>query len=327
MNPPARTPALSPGIYEHAAGLVGETPARVSRDGALLFEAHKAAWDIYQHPHVVAGIDVYNVEPEALGAELDAPVGNGVPSVISHPVPSLEALLDIGAPDPARAGRMPVVIEAARKLAGHCRGAGVFVPVCGPLALANGLVGMDEVLCMMVEDPDLVAAALLHLADLQGHYVRSILGSGLRPMIFESGASPPLLPHALFSTIEAPALGRLFSICRLSGDDAPHCILGGDVVPVLADLLALDPGFLICPAETDQSAFVELAAAAPHIAVRVNMPVGALLTTDWEETRRAADLARSLAARLPNSTVGTGVVPVNARPDLIVQLRNYIQHL
>jgi uroporphyrinogen-III decarboxylase len=186
---------------------------------------------------------------------------------------------------------------------------------------------MDEVLCGMMEDQDLVARALAHLAEVQGRYIRSILETGARPLIFESGASPPLLPPAFFSKIEAPALGRMFSICRASGDASPHCILGGNVAPVLSELLALEPGFLICPSETDQNLFVELAKNAPQVAVRVNMPVSALMTDDWEETRSAADAAHALARVLPRATVGTGVVPIDIRPDLILKLRDYIQNL
>lgn len=327
MIRPEKSVSFSPGIYEHAAALIDESPYTVSRDATLLSRAQKAAWELYRHPLLVAGIDVYNVEPEALGATLNAPAGHGVPCVISHPVPSVEGLLDVESPNPQSTARMPMVLEAARRLVGECPGATVFVPVCGLLALANGLAGMDEVLCEMMEDQDLVAGALAHLAEIQGRYIRSILEAGAHPLIFESGASPPLLPPSFFSEIEAPALGRMFSICREAGDAAPHCILGGNVVPVLPELLAFEPGFLICPSETDQSLFVELAKNAPQVAVRINRPENALLTDDWEEARSAADAAHALAKCLPHATVGTGVVPIDSHPALILKLRNHIQSL
>jgi uroporphyrinogen decarboxylase len=327
MNSPAKTRSLtfSPGIYEHAAALIGESPCAVSRDANLLYHAQSAAWRRYQHPMVVAGIDVYNVEPEVHGAGLDSPSGCGVPSIVSHPFSSVDALLAIPAPDPLRDGRMPVMLGVAKRLAEECSAVTVFVPMCGPLAFANGLVGMDEILCTMMEDPALVREALIRLAESQETYVRAILAAGARPLIFESGASPPLLPPALFSEIEAPALGRLFDVCRAAGGPPPACILGGDALPIFPALAALSPGFLICPSETDQAAFVKVAEAFPDIAVRINMPVAALLESDWEKTAPVADAAMALARRLSLGSVGTGVVPFDANPDLLIRLRNYVQ--
>lgn len=316
---------FSPGIYEHAAALVGECPCAVSRSGDLLFHAQQTAWQRYRHPMLVAGIDVYNVEPEALGAGLDSPSGSGVPSIVSHPFPTVDALLAVQAPDPSQDGRMPMVLGVARRLVQECGPTTVFVPVCGPLAFANGMVGMDEILCAMMEDPELVREALVHLAESQGAYVRAILAAGARPLIFESGASPPLLPPALFSEIEAPALGRLFEVCRSAGEPAPSCILGGDALPIFPALAGLSPGFLICPSETDQAGFVQAAEAFPDIAVRINMPVAALLGSDWERTARLAKTAMALARRLPKGSVGTGVVPFDTDPDLLLRLRDHIQ--
>ncbi len=317
---------FSPGIYEHAAALIGQSPCRVSRNADLLFEAQKTAWQRYRHPMLVAGIDAYNVEPEILGAELNSPGGSEVPSIIFHPFASVETILQAGAPDPGQDGRMPMILDVAARLSRECQQATVYVPVCGPLAFGNGLVGMDEMLCTMMEDPGLVQSALLRLAEIQSSYVRAILKSGARPLIFESGASPPLLPPTLFPEIEAPALGRLFEICRQAGDPAPACILGGDVASVLSHLLALNPGFLICPSETDQQSFVDLAAGYTRVEVRINMPVLSLLEPDWDKATAAADAAIALARRLENSSVGTGVVPFNTSPQRLLRLRDYVQN-
>lgn len=316
---------FSPGIYEHAAAVIGETPRAVSRDAPLLHRAQLASWQRYGHPMVVAGIDVYNVEPEAMGAGVDEPADNGVPSIISHPAETVAQILGMPAPDPTLAGRMPMVLDVARRLVDECQPSTVFVPVCGPLALGNGLAGMDEMLCTMMEDPATVREALAHLAESQKNYIRAILAVGARPLVFESGASPPLLPPALFFEAEAPALGRLFAICRESGDHEPACILGGNVLPVLRELMSRRPGFLICPSETDQPGFVEEAASHPEIAVRINMPVASLLEPDWKRTAAAADRAVALAKRLPRGSVGTGVVPYDTPPEVLIRLLNHIQ--
>lgn len=314
---------FSPGIYEHAAALIGERPWTVSRNAELLYQAQRSAWECYRHPFLVAGIDVYDVEPEALGAVVGEPAGNGVPVVVSHPFPSVAELQQTRPPDPRNDGRMPLVLEVASRLRQDLPDADVFVPICGPLAFACALAGMDEILCSMMDEPGAVTRALLHLAEIQQPFIQAINSVGARPLIFESGATPPLLPRNLFPSIEAPALGRLFSMCR--GSSAPCCIIGGDVFPVVGEIAALDPGFLICPSETNQSAFVDFLHSRPEIAVRVNMPVTAVLDFDWNVTRQAADQAIALAKRLAAGSVGAGVIPVDADPERLIRLRSYIE--
>lgn len=314
---------FSPGIYEHAAALIGERPWTVSRDAELLYRAQRAAWERYRHPILVAGIDVYNVEPEALGAELAEPDGNGMPAVVAPLCPSIADLASIAPPDPAKDGRMPLVLEAARRLRSELSGAEVFVPICGPLAFANSLAGIEETLCSLVEDPEAMTAALMHLVEIQEPYLQAIIAAGARPLIFESGASPPFVPPRLFAEIEAPALGRLFTLCRPSGP--PVCILGGNVTPVLPELLKLAPGFLICPAETNQSEFVRLAAAYPETHVRVNMRPDILLETDFDVIAAEASRLLALAGTHPNSSFGCGVVPYETDPDQLLRLRDWVK--
>ena len=75
---------FTPVVYEHAAKFIGRTPWEVSRSADLLVEAHAAAYAVYRHAPVVAGIDVYNVEAEAYGAVVGASRENEVPSVVGQ---------------------------------------------------------------------------------------------------------------------------------------------------------------------------------------------------------------------------------------------------
>lgn len=96
-------------------------------------------------------------------------------------------------------------------------------------------------------------------------------------------------------------------------------------MPIFSALAELAPGFLICPSETNQADFVKAAADFPEIAVRINMPVSALLESDWKKTALIADSAMALARSLPKGSVGTGIVPFDVSPDLILRLRDHIQ--
>ena len=62
---------FTPAVYEHAARFVGRTPAEVSRNAGLLFQAHRRAYLEYRHQPIAVGIDIYNLEAEAYGAKVE----------------------------------------------------------------------------------------------------------------------------------------------------------------------------------------------------------------------------------------------------------------
>jgi len=63
--------AFTPAVYEHAARFVGRTPAEVSGDAELLFQAHRGAYLEYRHQPIAVGIDIYNLEAEAYGDKVE----------------------------------------------------------------------------------------------------------------------------------------------------------------------------------------------------------------------------------------------------------------
>jgi len=101
---------FSPSVYEHAARVIGASPWEVSRDVELLAEGHIEAFRLYEHRPVVVGIDIYNLEAEAYGAEVSRPSGNGIPAISRHPYSTTEELIALGPFDPKSAGRVPMVI-------------------------------------------------------------------------------------------------------------------------------------------------------------------------------------------------------------------------
>ncbi len=317
---------FSPGIYEHAAALIHSRPWTVSHDADLLADAHRVAWERYHHPLVVAGIDVYNLEPEAYGALIPEPAGNNIPSIAQHPCSEVEDLLELTPLNPLAHDRITGVLKAAESLAATCENSRVLVPVCGPFALAIGLIGMDELLMSVVEDPGLLSEALGHLLEGQRAYMRAVYERGLEPLIFESGTTPPLLPAEAFRRIEAPLLAELMEFGRGIGGQAPGCIIGGDAAAVAEPLFETGPGLVIAPSETDRAAFMEVARRFPQTHVRVNMSATVLLVNDFGKVRAEADRCLDLARERDNTSVGCGVVPYEADPDLVCRVADHVEN-
>jgi len=315
---------FNPAVYEHAAKLIGRTPWQVSRDGELLYQAHAAAWNRYHHSPLVVGIDVYNLEAEAYGALIAQPDGCGIPAIVQHPFSQPRELLSLPAPNPNTAGRLPMVLQAAQRLARDLPDADVRVPVSGPFSIAVNLVGFEHWLMACLTEPDPTAAALRHLAQNQQPFVQAIAQAGVGVVLFESAATPPLISPSQFRQLELPALKTLSEIIRRQTGQAAACILGGDTTPILPALLETDPAYLICPSETDQAAFLKTMQDHPSVMVRVNM--NPALVAGCDETRLWAEVDRvlALAGRRKNVCLGSGVLPYETPPENMDRISRYL---
>ncbi len=171
-------------VYEHAARLIDRRPWDVSRDGELIFQGHAEAYRRYRHAPVVVSIDIYNLEAEAYGATVQEPAGNGIPAVVDPICQSVEELAELEPFDPARAGRIPMTLEAAARLAREFPQADVRVPMAGPMSIASILLGFETLLCDMATKPEAAADALLRLVEGQVNFCRAIRRAGLDVAFF-----------------------------------------------------------------------------------------------------------------------------------------------
>jgi uroporphyrinogen decarboxylase len=314
-----------PIVYEHAAALIGERPWTVSRSAELLFRAHREAHRRYGQTQIVAGIDVYNVEAEAYGAHVEDAGGNAIPSISRHPCSAVEDILALQQPDTRRHGRFPIVLEAAGLLRDACAPASVAVPLNGPFSIASNLLGFEDLLIAILTEPDVVAVALQHLAALQVVVAEEILGQGLDIVFFESAATPPLMSPAQFTAIELPALTQLMNGYAAAAGRPGALVIGGNTLGILDAIVRTGAGAIICPSETDQRAFMEKMHGYPEIFVRVNMTPGVFAAQEAGSALAEADRALAIARGRESVCIGTGVLPYDADPAIVLQVHTYIQ--
>jgi len=316
---------FAPSVYEHAARIIGESPWEVSRDVQLLAKGHIEAYRLYRHCPVVVGIDIYNLEAEAYGAVVTRPFGNGIPAICSHPYATAASLMDLEPFDASSAGRIPMVIEAAQRVVAACPDADVRIPLSGPFSLAANLLGFENILCEIQTAPELVTQALLSLVPGQVAFCQEIARRGLGIAFFESAAAPPLLAPAHFRDIELPALKAIMEKTSLVVKHPVPCIMGGDTLPILDSILATGTGCVCCPAETDQQGFMEKMKFHPQVFVRINMDPGPITANDFEAIRKEADRVLALANGRIGVCIGTGCLPFEADPQMVLKTREYIQ--
>jgi uroporphyrinogen decarboxylase len=315
---------LSFKVFEHAAALIGRTPWDVSRDADLLFQAQAAAFRLYRHQPLIAAIDHYNLAPEAYGAVVARTDGHGVPAITKPLLATTDGLLHLRPFDASRDGRIPMILDVASRLAREFPETEVAVPVDGPFSIASALVGFDRLLCDVVEEPDRVQSALAHLIEGQATLAEQARALGLEVAFAESAAGPPLLSPGLFRRVELPVLQTLLArMGRIMGHPIA-CLMGGDTVRILDELLETGSPYLVCPHETDQVAFVKRLWDRPEIRVRINLHAGIIARGSWDELRAEADRVLAFARGRPNTLLGAGVLPYETRAENIFRLRDYI---
>jgi uroporphyrinogen-III decarboxylase len=316
---------FAPAIYEHAAKLIGKTPWEVSRDEELLFHAHAAAFRTYHHRPVVVGIDIYNLEAEAYGAVVDQPDGHGIPAVSRHPCGSAAEVLQLAPFDPSRHGRIPMFIRVARLLADTFPEADVRVPVSGSFSVASNLMGFEDLLCEVLSDPDSIRRALSHLVEGQLGFCRAIRARGIGATLFESAATPPMLSPDAFASVELPALRALIAGASTIFGKPIACVMGGNTYPILDSLLSTGVGYVICPPETDQKAFLDKLRDHPQVAVRMSMAPQVIAAGNMEEIRREVDRLLALIGDRKNASIGAGIIPYETDPAVVLKTAEYVR--
>jgi len=317
---------FNPSIYEHAARWAGCSPWEASRDPEKMFRGHRDAWLAYRHTPVVVGIDIYNLEAEAYGARVVAPQGeDSIPAIAEPPLGALEDALGLSPFDPARDGRISMVIGVGQRLQSELPEAEVRIPVAGPFSIAINLLGIQRMCEAVAERPEDAMRVLMRLAENQAGFIRAVCRAGLKIAFFESAAAPPLISPRQFRNVELPALRRALDLTREITGMASPCILGGDTVKILDDLLSTGTSYVVCNVETDQRRFVDrLCATHPHVSVRINMDPRIVASEDRAAILAEVDRILDIAAGRPNCLMGTGCLPLETPPDNIRFIREYL---
>ena len=100
------------------------------------------------------GIDIYNLEAEAYGGVVENPAGSASRRSPSRPAGRAADLTDLRRSIPAATAVFPMEIGVAARLARAFPEPQVRVPVSGPFSIASNLVGFENLLCDVADDPD-----------------------------------------------------------------------------------------------------------------------------------------------------------------------------
>ncbi len=319
-------PPFEPAIYEHKAFLIGAAVSEVARSADLLLKALHRELELYGADAVTVGVDVYNVEIEALGAELDYEVGQ---DELPHPKANLlESPAEVTAlplPNPDRDGRMPLLLDVAEQLNREV-GQEVVVrgAVSGPFSLAAELLGTERMLMALLDDPAMVTALLGFASEVAVRFGLAFARRGVAPVYFDSRCAPPLVSPNQYRELVFPHHKRLISETKvaLRGQHVP-LIIGGDTTAIASAVVDTGADYVLCDYTADFGAYRRELEGRP-VLVRRNLDPGLVRRGPVEAIREAAMQSVREARGWPRFVMGTGIVPWDTPPEHVLAAKDAV---
>ncbi|MHC4527118.1 MAG: uroporphyrinogen decarboxylase family protein [Planctomycetota bacterium] len=315
-------PLFCPAIYEHKAKLLGKSPSEASQSTKLLESAVLAEYETYQPDLLTIGIDVYNVEAEALGSTVHFPDAiDAVPVIKDRLVASLNDLSDLKQVDPSRSARMPVVVAAAEAV-NKKLGNEVFIrgAVSAPYSMAVELVGIARLLLATIDEPDAVDRLLGVCSQVSTSYSRAFLQAGVEVCLFDSYAAPPLLSPEMSRRLILPHVKKLIADLKDSGAEFIEYVIGGQTEAIADSLFATGADILLSDFACDIDIFLERAKGSTRL-VRRNISPILIERGPQDELETQANAVAQLAAQNQNVIIGTGAISYNTGVEQLLKVR------
>jgi len=311
-----------PTIIEHAAAIINQTPSAAARDADLMAKAHIQAYNLYHQDAVTVGMDVYNIEAEALGCQVRLYEDNSIPGILTHPL-TLES-------DPgsiifsANLGRIQLVLDAATQVKATIGSdTRVSVGICGPFSVLIELLGFEAAIHAFIDEDERVGPLLNAVLEFQKEYASAIASRGLGITVFESWASPPLITPDIYKEYTLPYQQGLFGHLKILGLAATPLVIGGDTRPILDLILESGTTLLVSDYNTPLDLYVQKA-KTKGLSLRANIDPKLVSRGDFDAIEARVNEIYAQQETYPKLIIGTGVVPYDTPQANLLRVRDMI---
>jgi len=171
-------------------------------DGKKLAEGTLAAYERFGQDSVDVCWDIM-LEAETAGAELDFQE-DSIPQIKRHVLGDKKNLGKLAVPDPEKAARYPLYLEACRNVSRTLRGPSLSGTVTGPWTTATGLRGTQELIFDTVDDPGFVDELMAFTTSVTKALGAKILETGISLTLGEAACSCSLISPALYRRFIKP---------------------------------------------------------------------------------------------------------------------------
>lgn len=321
---PPRIPFV-PTIFENAAKVINVTPSVMSKDVDLIVEGQLAAYEMYRHDLISVGVDIYNIEAEALGCPMLFYKDDTLPSTDGTLIKDAGDLKNLSMPDPMRSGRMPVFLEACSRINEKV---GSEVPVSGtivgPLTLAAILRGFESFLMDLIFEEEFAAEQLAFACEVALTYAKAFIDKGIDVSINESWITPPLLSPSLFKEKVFKVERDLISRIKAEGLAKVALISGGNTTEIADTLVRTGTSLLMADSNTDQKAYKKL---CEQRGINLRASIESRLVEAGDELQMETAVKKVIDDCSENGRFifGCGVVSFNTRPENVLKLKALVE--
>ncbi|TWT71750.1 uroporphyrinogen decarboxylase family protein [Crateriforma conspicua] len=205
----------------HAGALLGVGADEYLKSADLMHRGVNLAIDRYQADGIPVAFDL-QIEAEALGCELrwstDTP-----PAVVDHPLAQDTPLDQLKVPGPNE-GRIPIVLDATRRLRADHPDTALYGLVTGPFTLALHLQGTD-IFMRMFDDPESVQRLLEFCSDVAIAMSRYYIEAGCDVIAIVDPMTSQIGPDQ-FHQFVTPYAKPVFESIRTSGGLSSFFVCG-----------------------------------------------------------------------------------------------------
>ena len=311
-----------PAIYEHKAKLIGESVARVAQDTDLLVKAVLAEYETYQPDMLTIGVDIYNIEAEAIGAEvLFSEKSDVVPSIKDRILKDVLDVNNLTMPEVSTAGRIPWLLEASRKV-NHVLGKNVLVrgALSGPYSIAAELIGIEPLIMAMMMDQASFVKLIAFTTSFVIAFGKGYIKRGLSLCMFDSQASPPLISPEMFDTFLVPRYQKIAQAFKAVGCDCSELVIGGKTDSVAESMCKTGFDIVLCDYPCNPEPFLTDKKETMPL-VRRNISPVLIEQGDFEGLDGKIADARQLSRQFRNIIIGTGVLSYNVPTENILKVK------
>lgn len=237
-------------VGDHSARLTGVKVAELHLSVEKAVEAQVAAYRIYGTEGTSVGPGLGGVA-EAIGSKLEFP-DFGAPYVSDYAVKDFSDLDRLSVPDPAKAGRFPIILKTAERLIEELgKELPVSVGVPGPFTTAGNIRGAEKFMRDLYRNPEFAHRLLRLSTDSIIAFVKEAAKLDVSISIAEPTASGSLISREQFRIFAFPYLKELTDAIRTAGKKAPSLHICGNTRKIWQEMAETGAGMLSLDNQVD----------------------------------------------------------------------------
>jgi len=312
---------FSPAVYSHKAFIIDDTPTNVATNPDKLFKSLMKEYELYKPDFLNVGIDVYNVEAEALGVEIKYYDDFSIPAVKNYIIEDIEDIDFVKIPNPEKDGRMPIFIGTTKNIVKEL-GKEVYIrgALSGPFSLASIIFGFERLLFSLITEPESVKRLLEFSCRVIERYAKAFINTGAGIVIFDSRCSPPNISPKSYKEVVAPFHKRLMEYFKENNVDIRPLIIGGDTNLIVKHLFDVEANLILSDYNSDFDIFLNYS-EAKHIFVRRNIDPVFIYNENPEKIYNETYKLLKNCSKFKRVILGTGIIPFDTPSENVLAVK------